>query len=154
MNSLNNREIAWLAWLSVVLIWILTQRQIREALWQCVKAFCAPQILRMVALMLAYVGVCLVLLAAFHIWQWGNLKTTLLWTLTFAVVTMMDVNRISEDDTFYGQSVKDTFGATAVLIFIAELESFPLVAELLLVPTLVFLGGLLAVTLPPEGTRS
>lgn len=145
MNSLNNREIAWLAWLSVVLIWILTQRQIREALWECVKAFCAPQILRIVALMLAYVGVCIVVLAAFHIWQWDNLKTTLLWTLTFALVTMLDVSRISEDDAFYGQTVKDTVGATAVLIFIAELESFPLGAELLFVPALVFLGGLLAV---------
>lgn len=145
MDSLNNREIAWLAWLSVVFIGILTQQQIREALWQCVKAFCAPQILRIVALMLAYVGVCTVILAAFHIWQWSNLKTTLLWTLTFALVTMLDVSRISEDDAFYGRTVNETFGATAALIFIAELESFPLAGELMLVPSLVFLGGLLAV---------
>lgn len=145
MNSISNREIAWLAWLSVALIWILMRRQIREALWHCVKAFCAPQILRIVVLMLLYVGVCILLLAAFYIWEWSNLKTTLLWTLTFALVTMLDVSRISEDDAFYGQTVKDTFGATAVLFYIAELESFPLAAEFLLVPSLVLLGGLLAV---------
>lgn len=145
MIALSNREIAWLVWLGIGLIWILTQQQVREALWQCVKAFCAPPILRIVAAMLAYVGVCVLIMAAFHIWQWDNLKTTLLWTLTFALVTMLDVSRVSEDDAFYGKTVRDTISATAVLLFVAELESFSLIAELVVVPGMVILGLMLAI---------
>lgn len=145
MMSLNNREIAWLVWLGIFFGWILTQKQVREALWHVVKAFCAPVILRVVASMLLYVGVCVLLLASLHIWQWDNLKTTILWSMTFALVTMLDVNRVSENDTFYGQTVRDTVSATALLLFVSELESFSLIAELIFVPSMVCLGLLLAV---------
>jgi len=146
MISFNNRETAWLAWLGVFLVSVLMQREVRDALWACVKAFCAPQILRMVALMLMYVGICVVLLAALHIWRWDNLKTTLLWTVTFALVTMLDANSVSEDDTFYRQTIRDTVNATALVLFVAEVKSFSLLVELVLVvPGMVLLGLCLAI---------
>lgn len=140
MISLNNREIAWLVWLGIGLMWVLAKEQPRQALWQVARAFCSYWILSSVALMLAYIAVCVVILAGLHIWQWDNLKTTLVWCVTFAFVTMMDVNRISEDDSFYRQTVRDTLSATALVLFVAEFEPFSLVAELMILPAMAFVA--------------
>lgn len=145
MLSLTNREIAWLVWLGLGLVYLLTRKRMREQIWQLVQLFCARPILLSVGAMLVYVGVWVLLLSALHLWQWDNLKTTLLWCMTFAFVTMTDVNRIAEDDTFYSKSVRDTFSATALVVFLTELKSFSLPAELFIVPGLVVLGVCVAI---------
>lgn len=58
---------------------------------------------------------------------------------------MMDINRISEDDTFYGKSIRDTLSATTLVLFLTGLKSFSLPVELFIVPGLVFLGLCVAI---------
>ena len=154
MISLNNRETAWLVWLGGVFLAVLAGQATRNALWQLVKVFCSRWILGSVALMLGYIGVCVIILAALHIWQWDNLKTTLIWCATFAFVTMMDVNRISEDDGFYRKTIRDTLSGTALVLFVAEFESFSLLAELIILPGLVFLGACVALVQIREELKS
>lgn len=144
MISLSNREIAWFVWLGIGLACLLTQKRMREPLLHLTRVFFSRPILLSIVAMLSYVALCALLLSALHLWQWDDLKTTLLWCATFAFVTMMDVSRISEDDTFYRKAVRDTISATALVLFLAEFKQFPLVAELLIVPGMVALGLCLA----------
>lgn len=37
-----------------------------------------------------------------------NLKSTLVWSVTFAFVTMLNVNRITEENTFFRKTARDT----------------------------------------------
>lgn len=153
MLSLTNREIAWLVWLGIVLATLLVQKSMRGLLWNLMQAFCARPILLSVGAMLAYVGVCVLLLSALQLWQWDNLKTTLLWCVTFAFVTMVDVNRLSEDSTFYGRTVRDAVSVTALVLLVVEFKSFPLLAEFFIVPGMVFLGLCVAIVQTREEAK-
>lgn len=138
--ELNNREIAVLFWLGLFLAVVLLQKDVRRAFWGVVRAFCQPIILLALAVATAWITVCVAGLKHIGFWDWSNLKTTLVWAVTFAFVTMFDVSRISEDRTYFGKTVRDIIGATALVTFIAELYSFSLALEMLLVPLLTLVS--------------
>lgn len=88
--------------------------------------------------MALWIGLCVYALAFIGWWNLENLKSTLVWSVTFAFVTMLDVNRITEESTFFRKTARDTVSATVVVTFIAELYSFSLLVELLLIPFVAF----------------
>jgi len=78
------------------------------------------------------------LLSKINIWKWSNLKTTLVWVLTFGFVSLFEVVRIDEDSTYFRKVLRDALAGTAIVTFIAEFYTFSLPAELILVP-LIFI---------------
>lgn len=141
MDVLNTREQASLIWLAIIAIWLTTKK---IDLWVMVaglaRVFFVPVIMRSIALMVVYIALCVWLLAQLDLWTLANLKTTILWSLTFALVLMMDVRRFSEDASrsLTGQ-LKELFGATILIQFLAEFYTFALWIELMLVPVASFL---------------
>jgi len=144
MFELNTREIAILLWLGGFIGFGLLKRPVRESVAKLGRAFVQRLVLIVLGLVVLYVTGCVVLLKAVGIWEWPNLKTTLLWGLTFAFVTIMDVKKLEKGPKALGSLTKDTLSATVIIVFIAEFYTFPLWGELLLVPALVMLGGMLA----------
>lgn len=138
--ELNNREIASLIWLLVAVLAAALKKDVRGAFGGVLRAFLAPKILLSLAIAALWIGACVWLLAMSAVWNWSNLKTTLVWVITFAFVTVMDVSRISEDDTYFGKTVRDVLGATVIVTFVAEAYSFGLIAELALLPVLTVIG--------------
>lgn len=136
----SNREIAFLIWLTVGVAAGAMKKDIRSAFGGVFRAFLVPKILLSLTIATLWVGACVWLLAISAVWTWSNLKTTLVWSITFAFVTVLDVSRISEDDTYFGKTVRDVIGATAIVTFVAEAYSFGLGAELVLLPVLTFVG--------------
>lgn len=136
--DLNNRELAFLVWAAVFIGYISTKKTKREAFGRLIRAFLNPKIVGSLALMALWIGLCVYALAFIGWWNPGNLKSTLIWSVTFAFVTMLDVNRITEESTFFRKMARDTVSATVVVTFIAELYSFSLFVELLLIPFLAF----------------
>ena len=150
--ELSNREIAYAFWVVVILVALLRMKDMRQSLWRIVRAACQRLILLSIAIMLTYVTACISILYAFQIWQWDNLKTTFIWVLTYGLITMFRINNISEDDNFYWQEVRDAISVTAVVIFIAEIHSFHLVTELVLLPCMTLFTVIVAYAqVRPEG---
>jgi hypothetical protein len=142
--DLNNREIAVLFWRALFMTTIFPQKDVRRGFWSMVQAFCQPLILLALALAAAWITACVVGLKHIGLWDWSNLKTTLVWAVTFAFVTMFDLNRISEDRIYFNKMIRDVIGATTLVTFVAELYSFSLALELALVPFLTFVAMLQA----------
>lgn len=145
MIELNSREIAILAWLGAILAFAIVKPNVRRAGAGAVRAFFQRKILAVLGMATFYVTGCVWLLHRITVWQWDNLKTTILWGLTFALVTMMDVKQLEQGPKALKALAKDALSATAVIVFIAEFYTLPLWGELLLVPVLVLIGGMLAV---------
>ena len=80
-----------------------------------------------------------------ELWEWPNLKLTLLWWLTVGFTNVFEAQRLKDKPHMLRKLVRDAFTLSAVVLFIAELVSFPLWVELLMLPTLVFLTLLVAV---------
>lgn len=94
--------------------------------------------------MTLYVIACTAVLAALEIWTWANLKTTLVWWLTFACSTLFSAHQMSDRPGSFRQLFLDAINWTAVVLFIAEFGAFPLWVELLMVPVLTFIGLVIA----------
>ena len=135
-----NREIAILFWLSVLLVLALLHSNTRPSLGQVVKAFFAPKLSALLAIALTYIIASVFILSFVGIWQWANLKTTVLWGITSAFVAMFDAIRLTGDKAYFRKLLYDIFNVTVVVTFIAEFYSFGLLIELVLFPLLAFIG--------------
>lgn len=66
--------------------------------------------------------------------------------VAFAFVTMMDISRISGDDTYFKKTIRDTINMTVVVTFIAEAYSFSLLIELIILPIISIVAMMQAVS--------
>lgn len=135
----NNRELAILTWLGVFLIAVLLNKKTRDAFLGVLKAFANPLILLALTIASGYIGLCVWLMVEQRLWTLANLKTTILWAIAFAFVTMFSVLRVTEDETFYGKTIRETVGLTVLLVFIVEFYALSYLAELLIIPILLVL---------------
>ena len=141
--DLNNRELAALGYTTAFFAWaaLVTRRQLGSLL----RAFFAPKILAVFAAMTLYVIVSVAVLATAHLWDWPNLKTTLVWWLTFACTTMFQAHQMASERGAFQKLVRDAVNWTSVILFIAEFGSFDLWVELVMLPVLTLIALLLAV---------
>lgn len=144
--ELNNREIASLIWIAVGIVATVLKADLRELVLGAVKILFHRKVFAVFALAGVYIAACVAVMAIFDVWEWVNLKTTLLWAVGFAFVTIFDANRIDEDRTYFGKTLRDTISVTVLIVFIIEMQSFSLIAELILLPIITFIGLLHAVS--------
>lgn len=143
--DLSNREIATLIYLGLLLAAVLLWKKARPLALDVVRAFFVPKLTQVWLLMSLYVAACVWLLAWLNLWEWPNLKSTLLWWLTVGFTSVFEAQRLKDKPHMLRKLVRDAFTLSAVVLFIAELVSFPLWVELLMLPSLVFLTLLIAV---------
>lgn len=143
--DLSNREIATLIYLGLLLAAVLLWKKGRSSALDIVRAFFVPKLAHVWLLMSLYVAACVWLLAWLNLWEWFNLKSTLLWWLTVGFTSVFEAQRLKDKPHMLRSLVRDAFTLSAVVLFIGELVSFPLWVELLVLPSLVFLTLLVAV---------
>ena len=143
--DLNDREIATIIYLGVLLAAVLLWKKGRSLAFNVVRAFFVPKLAQVWMLMSLYLAACVWLLAWLNLWEWPNLKTTLLWWLTVGFTSVFEAQRLKDKPHMLRKLVREAFTLSAVVLFIAELVSFPLWVELLMLPSLVFLALLITV---------
>lgn len=146
----SNREIAGYIWFAVFLGVVAIDHNVRVAFFKCLRAFLPPLILIPLGLAAAYIVVWISIFAYAGIWTTANLKMTILWAFSFAFTTMIDINRVSEDRTFFAKAVREAFAITGILTFMVELYSFSLPIELLAFPLLTLLSMIHIFARKPE----
>lgn len=144
IQKFSNRELAIAIWLLVAIIWTLSQRKIRESLFHVIRAFFAWKLAISYVLMFSYITLMLVSLNALGIWQLTYFPNTILWVLCIAFVMLFEFSK-ANDLNFFKNAIKDNLKILIVLEFLVNLYVFDLWVELLLVPILVILGGMIAI---------
>lgn len=146
MGDLNDREIATLIWLAIALVWLLWKGKAWGIATGLVKTFFKPIILRSIAVMATYVAGCVWILAHFNVWALDNTKTTLVWFGTFVLGWLFNFNRWDEDpDAQARATLKELLSVMAIVTFVTDFYTFPLLAELVLVPMAAFVTMMAAV---------
>ncbi len=130
--DLNNREIAALIWLGVLITTLFLWKRGRSSAFGVVRAIFVWPLIRVFIAMTAYTVAMVVVFATLNLWEWTNFKTTLLWWMTVGFASIMDAQRLAEEPGAFRRLVRDTINITAAITFIAEFGSFPLIVELLL----------------------
>jgi hypothetical protein len=93
-----------------------------------------------------YSGLTVLLLAEIGIWDWVFVKDTIYWFLAVAFVLLLNTNKANQEKGFFIKILKDNLKIILILEFVLTLYTFNLVAEIILVPILVFIGAMSAVS--------
>lgn len=154
--DLSNRELALLIWIALFVIFVLSRDKdgtVRKALRSLASAFISRKIIAIFSWAMLWIVISIQGLAWLGLWSLENLKGTLIWAVTFAFVTIFDANRITDEATYFGKTLRDVLNATVVVAYFAEMYSFSLVAELVITPLLLFVALMAAVSeRKPEST--
>lgn len=142
---MNNREKATLIWLAIALAAAMTQREIRESLWACVKAFAS---LKLIGPLLMFGGWTVALVALAHsvgLWDADVRNDTVTWFITAGVALFFSLHKATERG-FFRKAARRAIAVTAFVEGFANLEVFGLAVELMFLPLMFLLGGMLVVS--------
>lgn len=134
----NNREIALLLWIAVIVLAVLLSK-LRKSLVPIIKILTSKMFLIIFSLIGAYLFGIILLLKNLVVWQSSNLKDVLFWLFSVGLILVFKINDAKSNAYFKGIFLS-TLKWTIVLEFIVNLYSFSLFTEIIILPVLVFLA--------------
>jgi hypothetical protein len=140
----NNREIALVIWLFILLVAVLVSKQ-RKSLIPILKALASKTFVIIFSLFGAYLFGIILLLADLEVWQTSNLKDVFIWLFSVGLILIFKINDAKSSAYFKGIFLS-AIKWTIILEFIVNLHSFSLLAEIIMLPALVFLTLIQAVS--------
>jgi hypothetical protein len=133
----NNREIALLLWIVVVVLAVFLSK-LRESILPMIKILTSKMFLIIFSLIGAYLFGIILLFKNIDVWQNSSLKDVLFWFFTVGLILVFKINHAKSNAYFKGiffSAIKWTL----ILEFIVNLHSFSLLTEIIILPVLVFL---------------
>ncbi len=149
VDILNNREIAITLWLLVFSVYTLSASKmagVRTSFRSVISAFFAKQIIVVLGLMIVYMAVVIYWLSKADLWNIEQLKNTIFWCASVGFMSLFKLELIKKDKNFFKHSVINNLQLLAIIQFIVGVYTFPLLVEVILVPILVLIGGMLAIS--------
>lgn len=143
-NFLNNRELAILLWTAILLIWGISQNNIRKSFIKVLKTFAHKKIIFSYIFMFLYISVMIYVFRHFHIWNDLNVKEVIFWVFGEAFVLIVNIDKTREDD-YFKKLILGNIKLIVFFEFILNLFVFSLFIEIILVFVLFVLGAMLGV---------
>lgn len=134
----NNREIALLLWLAVIILAVLLSK-LRKSLVPIVKILTSKMFLIIFSLIGTYLFGIILLLKNLEVWQTSNLKDVLFWLFTVGLILVFKIND-AKSNTYFKGIFLSAIKWTIILEFVVNLYSFSLFTEIVILPVLVFLA--------------
>ena len=143
--DLNSRELASVIWLGIFVTAIMLLKGVRPAFIGVLRALMQRKIVDVVGLAGLYTAACVGLISKAGLWDWGNLKTVVVWFFTTAFITMANTKALETGPALFGSLVREALAITAIVVFIGGINTLPLWGELLMLPFLMFIAAMVAV---------
>lgn len=148
MNNLheifNNREISFLIWSGIFIIFVLTQKSIKNSLADVVKLLFGKYFLGIYITLGIYLFGIFSLLKSVGFWTSADLKDSIFWLFSVAFVLVFSLNK-AKDSNYFKAIIIDTVKVIVILEFVINFYNFSLATELTLLPLLIFIVMLQAV---------
>lgn len=141
----DNRELATLLWLTVVLCWVVSKPQLRSGLGGVFRSILHP----FIGFSILAMGGCMALEvwagARLGIWNRELLKPTLLWAVLSGGVIFFESNKAARESRFFRTVLAETVAIGVFIEFFMNLFVMSLLAELIVQPFIVSMVTLRAV---------
>jgi hypothetical protein len=145
VDTLNTREWAIVIWLLILAVFLLSQRAVRASSANVLRAMLQPKLVALFSAMWLYIAGCVTLLALVGLWDVDQTKNTILWAILAAPPVVARFATHASAPQLVRGWISDTFTLTVVIELVALTYTFPLWGELILVPVLALVSGMLAV---------
>lgn len=141
----NNREISTIVWTVILFAWILLKqptfyKNILDVLASTIKMW------RYFLLMIIYISLSIFVLYKISFWDIDYIKIVVLWFFGWAIVMFVNSMKIGKEKGYLKKVILDMISLTVFISFISNFHSFSLWFELLLVPSVIMLAGMSAVS--------
>lgn len=145
LKSLDSRELATAIWIGIFIVWRLTKPGIRKGFGSALSAATARPIAIALFLSIAYLAATTAILHHFEAWTLKQFKITTLWFVFAGIPALADTPEISRNPNFLKTAAAKNLKLSLILDFFINLFKLPLLGELVFVPSIALLGGLLAI---------
>lgn len=146
MELLNNREIASAIWVLIFAAWAFSHRKIRSSFGSILNIFFKKVIFIPFSLLIIYTLTSVWILNQVGIWDSSQTKNTIIWFFCIATISIFRSNEIADNPNYFKNTVKDNLKIIVFIEFLVEFYTFNLIIELMFIPFMAILGGLVAVS--------
>ena len=143
-NTLNNRQIATGIWLFLVVLVVLPKKPIRTSLLGMLWAASNRKLIIFFGSFSLWVGFLAWCFKLLGLWSYDQTLATLFWTAITGFPLLCRSLDAVEDDRYWRRIFLDNFRILGLFEFMVVGYSFPLFAELVIVPVVALLGVLIA----------
>lgn len=143
----NNREISTCVWLIAFSIWVMTSKEVRKSVLQLIKAATNKQLVFAFSLMFLYVCGIIKTLYSFNVWNFSFLKETIYWFFFSALVLIFKYTGSSNrENVIFKTILIENLKIIVFVEFLVNVYVFPLFIELIILPIVVLVNVMLAMT--------
>ncbi len=135
----STRELALIIWTVIIVIFILIKVKIGDSFTRLIRAFFASKLSIAYLIMILYSIGILSLLKYFGLWDFTLIKDSILWFITFAIVTFFKIDK-AYNNNFFLEILNETFKLTLFLEFVSNLYTFNFWIEFLIFPFLLVIS--------------
>jgi hypothetical protein len=143
-ESINNRELAFLIWVSLMALVLVFKASARKAAGHLLVMILWSQLTFFFLLVAVYSLGVAYFLWTIDLWDLSQVKNTVLWFFTAGAASLFHITD-KDRSNYLKETIKDILSITAALQFFVSLYSFSLVIELLFVPFAFLIGGMTVV---------
>ncbi|HEC79174.1 MAG TPA: hypothetical protein ENI34_08560 [candidate division WOR-3 bacterium] len=136
IDSLNNREKAFILWLLIFLIWILFHKDIIKPIFRLFMALFQAKILIVLLIMFLYTISEVFLFYKMRLWDVFLIKDTVLWFFGIAFVHLLNVSKISQNRNYFKKILFNNLKLIIILEFILNRYTLSLWLEIIIMPLL------------------
>lgn len=135
----NNREQALLIWAAIILLYLLTRKDLRKSLAQVLASLLERKILVILVSMALYICLQVVSMSLVIDWSPSLTKDASTWALFTAFVLVLNVNKAKKDPAHFRNVALQGLGLVILIEFLLDNYPFELIPELMLVPVVSFI---------------
>jgi hypothetical protein len=151
MDIFTSREIALSVWSFILTGFVLSKAPTRKAAVKVLAALFNNHLLRVYAVTTAYILLIIFILAVSGLWNPAHLKSTIIWFFSVAILSLFRLPQMMEDFSYFKKTAADNLKIIVAVEFIISSYTLALWQELLLLPFIAFVSGMLGVTnIKPE----
>ena len=99
-DSLSTRELAWTLWILIALIACMFSKNIRQSFSGIIKALFAWKISVSLLAFFLHTFFYVFIIYKFGLWDISLLKDTLIWTLGFGFISLLNINKVNDSAYF------------------------------------------------------
>ena len=147
--DLNTREIALGLWLLIICVFVISNEKFRNSFARVFRTASEAVIFLPLIGLVIYTTAITYLLQRLSLWDVPNIKDTAIWFFGVGLVMFVKANDAKEP-VYYRNLIKDIIKMIAglsILEFLLNLYTFSFWVEMVLVPVMFLLGGMLAVAI-------
>jgi len=138
-SSIDNRELAIIIWLVVIISILSMYSKLRSSMLDVIKTIFVKPVIAAFSILAIYYFLIVLFLQWTGLWTTSQLKLTVFWFITVGLAGIFSTNSIRKQSSYFKKSIRSNFQLTILFDFFINLYKMPLIAEFIFLPIMTIL---------------